>query len=296
LEMLQQEASEEGDAETSHQLQDQIWLQHERTYNANKVWTISVSNNMEASSIGRARIGQYFMFTSSPTWLGDSMVTPNITQCRNGKKLWTGDVIMWTSGEGRRYRNPAPGQWEIGDYVSTEHDCKKAAYAVIKIPALERKLWSDNLVKYCFSKDTPSAARIAFELAIKQITTQVTCLSFRHVSLASPEACEELPSVMVTGTDSGCWSHVGQVSNFEEKFKTRSQLINLGPGCEHTGMTLHQVMHTLGVRHEADRADRDDHIDVLAESRINPKFTTWISTSICRFHHQKHMPAIHSTS
>lgn len=58
----------------------------------------------------------------------------------------------------------------------------------------------------------------------------------------------------------GCFSLVGQVGG--------PQILNLEPGdhCDSTRTVIHEFMHALGVFHEHQRYDRDNHIKVLQEN------------------------------
>ena len=57
----------------------------------------------------------------------------------------------------------------------------------------------------------------------------------------------------------GCYSTVG-VQNFG------NNTLSIGPGCEDTGIMLHELGHAFGFMHEHQRADRDHYITVLWEN------------------------------
>ncbi|XP_015747826.1 PREDICTED: zinc metalloproteinase nas-13-like [Acropora digitifera] len=61
--------------------------------------------------------------------------------------------------------------------------------------------------------------------------------------------------------DRGCFSSVGV--NF---WKTGSQVISLGNGCNHKGVTMHEMMHAAGFWHEQSRYDRDKYVEILWEN------------------------------
>lgn len=142
--------------------------------------------------------------------------------------------------------------------------------------AASQSRWANGLVSYCYSNDTGTAARIAVEEAMRHIARQVPCVRFQHVGALNSTSCRELPSVLIVSRTAGCWSHVGQVSGNVPAYQGRSQLLNLGRGCEHMGMAAHQLAHALGMTHMATRIDRDLFLriieDNIAPARVNASF------------------------
>ncbi|XP_047123417.1 zinc metalloproteinase nas-15 isoform X1 [Hydra vulgaris] len=56
----------------------------------------------------------------------------------------------------------------------------------------------------------------------------------------------------------GCWSYVGKVGG--------SQQLNIGDGCEYTGIVLHEMLHAMGFTHEQSRCDRNTAVTIVYEN------------------------------
>lgn len=126
------------------------------------------------------------------------------------------------------------------------------------------------MVRYCYENGTATAAKITFEAAVQQVAAQIPCLKFQHVNATDNQTCSELPSIMVRSQGSGCWAHVGQVSNSSERLMNRSQLLNLGTGCHLPGMAVHQLAHALGRVHETSHVDRSRYLRVVEANTNEP--------------------------
>ncbi|GBN33124.1 Astacin-like metalloprotease toxin 1 [Araneus ventricosus] len=57
----------------------------------------------------------------------------------------------------------------------------------------------------------------------------------------------------------GCWSFWGLLNRGEQK-------LSLGPGCEIFGTVVHEFLHALGFKHEHNRSDRDNYLDIHLEN------------------------------
>eukprot|EP00930_Biecheleria_cincta_P055058 TRINITY_DN41431_c0_g1_i1.p1 TRINITY_DN41431_c0_g1~~TRINITY_DN41431_c0_g1_i1.p1 ORF type:complete len:1559 (+),score=286.00 TRINITY_DN41431_c0_g1_i1:230-4678(+) len=71
--------------------------------------------------------GAYFMFDkeSSPlAHLEQGPVTYAVVQCRQGRRVWSGQVVLWSSGRGARNHGASPGQWTENDVLTTATECK----------------------------------------------------------------------------------------------------------------------------------------------------------------------------
>eukprot|EP00928_Gymnodinium_smaydae_P030845 TRINITY_DN22812_c0_g3_i1.p1 TRINITY_DN22812_c0_g3~~TRINITY_DN22812_c0_g3_i1.p1 ORF type:complete len:894 (+),score=170.23 TRINITY_DN22812_c0_g3_i1:170-2851(+) len=128
------------------------------------------------------------------------------------------------------------------------------------------KLWKSGIVNYCFHSDTSYYAIMAFDDAVQHITSQIPCLHFQELQQATGTVCEKTPSIMVTSSGVGCWSHVGR----QDLGDGESQTLNLGTGCEFMGLALHQLGHALGLAHTTARADRDKFIKVFPSNARTP--------------------------
>jgi hypothetical protein len=160
------------------------------------------------------------------------------------------------------------------------------------------KTWDNGHVKYCFAPGLSGAARSSWNAAIEHVKAQVPCLTFEEVGVVGEESqesqtwlqkfwhwltcqftacssatsgnCAALPSIFVQSeaTD-GCWSYVGQVSDYAWSFKGKSQPLNLGLGCETLGVAAHELGHALAMLHEQSRDDRTKYISVHEDSIID---------------------------
>ena len=74
-------------------------------------------------------LGKYFKYDPDQwaQYFGPGTGTFDVKQCRDGAKVWEGEVIIWPDSDSRHNgaaigrRNPSPlagqGQWEKHDYV-----------------------------------------------------------------------------------------------------------------------------------------------------------------------------------
>ncbi|CAB3405462.1 unnamed protein product [Caenorhabditis bovis] len=60
--------------------------------------------------------------------------------------------------------------------------------------------------------------------------------------------------LVFVGDDEGCWSTVGKDG------ANGKQVVSIGEGCEHFGVTSHELAHALGLFHEQSRYDRDESV------------------------------------
>jgi astacin len=83
---------------------------------------------------------------------------------------------------------------------------------------------------------------------------QNTCVRFREIGVNEDHSSQHL---IITRENTGCHSFIGRVG-----FK--AQQINLQDACIFSfGTIVHEIGHALGLWHEHQRADRDQHVRVL---------------------------------
>lgn len=53
----------------------------------------------------------------------------------------------------------------------------------------------------------------------------------------------------------------------------KGQVVSIGFGCEHEGIVLHELMHTLGFFHTSSRPDRDAYVIVYTQNVMTGRWT-----------------------
>lgn len=79
-----------------------------------------------------------------------------------------------------------------------------------------------------------------------------TCLRFFHHSSQSDYIR------FTSHSEDGCSSHIGRRGGEQE--------ITLGPGCNNTGIIIHEIGHALALWHEHTRPDRDSYVRILSNN------------------------------
>eukprot|EP00930_Biecheleria_cincta_P071817 TRINITY_DN59278_c0_g1_i1.p1 TRINITY_DN59278_c0_g1~~TRINITY_DN59278_c0_g1_i1.p1 ORF type:complete len:879 (-),score=167.41 TRINITY_DN59278_c0_g1_i1:64-2700(-) len=116
-------------------------------------------------------------------------------------------------------------------------------------------------VHYCYRSDTLPSVRRAFVAARRQVQDQVPCINFIAVKASEEDEnlCSVMPAIQVRAENTGCWS------SYHKSVGTETWLgaahLNAGRGCAMKGMILYQLSKILGLSKEANRADRDLHLN-----------------------------------
>ncbi|ODM99660.1 Meprin A subunit beta [Orchesella cincta] len=99
--------------------------------------------------------------------------------------------------------------------------------------------------------------RIIIEVAAHRLSKILPCVKFRVWSKnSSPPLLHEGTYIHTQKTGSGCWSHIGKMSD-------GPQIMSLDTECIKIGTVMHEMIHALGLDHEQSRPDRDDYVDIL---------------------------------
>lgn len=116
-------------------------------------------------------------------------------------------------------------------------------------------------VYYCYRSDTMPAVRRAFVAARIDVQQQVPCINFIAVKASEEDKnlCSIKPAIQVRAENSGCWARYHKLGGGGELGAAH---LNIGRGCEMKGMILYQLTKILGIDKEANRADRDQHLNI----------------------------------
>ncbi|CCD65842.1 Zinc metalloproteinase nas-29 [Caenorhabditis elegans] len=119
---------------------------------------------------------------------------------------------------------------------------KRQAYLDNNYPAT---IWK-NGVAFMFHESLTPIAKTAILKAV-HFWYRETCIEF-HPRTFQKEY------LLFIGNDDGCWSTVGRDAS------QGKQVVSIGNGCEHFGVTSHELAHALGIFHEQSRFDRDESV------------------------------------
>ncbi|KAM7441914.1 hypothetical protein ABFA07_009132 [Porites harrisoni] len=114
-------------------------------------------------------------------------------------------------------------------------------------------IWKKKIIPYVIDSQLVSEGYgSTIQAAVDQFA-QHTCITWK------PRENEERWVTFVK--KSGCYSSVGV-----HYWKTGSQDISLGNGCNHQGVIMHEMMHAAGFWHEQSRYDRDQYVEIMWEN------------------------------
>ncbi|XP_050094471.1 zinc metalloproteinase nas-13-like [Anopheles aquasalis] len=168
------------------------------------------------------------------------------------------------------------GQYE-GDMVLTEEQ-ERAVLGNRRNGLIATSYrWKDNTVSVQIVEEDFTPEQVEHIRRGMRLLESVSCLRF------VPRTAADTNYVKVIGTDSGCYSYVGQVGG--------EQLLNLQPydvdtGCFRLATIQHEFLHALGFYHQQSASDRDDFVDIVWDNIEEGKehnFNIYPSTTVTDF-------------
>ncbi|KAG8184405.1 hypothetical protein JTE90_004577 [Oedothorax gibbosus] len=135
-----------------------------------------------------------------------------------------------------------------GDIVQDKIDIVAGKPSSMKALPSKGGLWLERVIPYVFHETVNKSTGDVIQSAMMEWEKK-TCLTF------VPRTTEK--HFLRFRTDrSGCFTFVG-------KKHTNGQDVNLGPGCEHLQIAMHEIGHSLGFYHEHSRRDRSSVLKIL---------------------------------
>jgi hypothetical protein len=141
----------------------------------------------------------------------------------DGRAMWTGDIVL-------------------GDPDELDQGFRGAT--------LTGALWPAKTLKYRYTQSVNDQAKAALVQAMADWEAQTS------IRFVEADAADTGGFVRITGDQDGCFAYLGYPGAGD------THQLNLGSGCEYSGVARHELGHALGLFHEQTRSDRDEHIDI----------------------------------
>ncbi|PIO69758.1 astacin [Teladorsagia circumcincta] len=190
------------------------------------------------------------------------MIRGQVTgQTTGGNAGKNGTRIITVSGESRLVHMHGDmivnkALMEKQQIMASRRRTKRWAYRDSYYP---ETIWQDG-VPYEFDSSLSNISVASLTNAMR-FWQENTCVTFR-------ERSNETQYILYTSENSGCFSTVGKDNS------QPIQPVNIGRGCQHFGITTHEIAHALGLFHHQQRYDRDNYITFNEE---NVQFRYWLN-------------------
>ncbi|KAL8624485.1 hypothetical protein ACOMHN_053028 [Nucella lapillus] len=131
-----------------------------------------------------------------------------------------------------------------------------------KVITVSERYWPRGVIPYEFSSRLGRQQQIMISRAMR-IWQKETCIRFMPASTYLSNRRRNADRVLFTSDGQGCSSFVGKNGG--------QQAITLSSGCWSQQVILHELGHAIGLIHEHQRPDRDQHVTILTKNAI-PQF------------------------
>jgi len=122
--------------------------------------------------------------------------------------------------------------------------------------------WVNRTMVFYYDLPVHWTTKLAMSSAIKEITSK-TCIKFREVTYEEGQVIDHV--VKVTDDKESCHAHVGMI-NADKQNRPGGQSLNLGLMCRFHKIAVHEILHSLGCKHEQSRSDRDYFLEIVYDN------------------------------